>query len=179
MGGTVGELPTGTVTFLFTDLERSTQLWEEQPDEMQDALARHDELLTNAVTGHSGVVVKSTGDGLHAVFPTAPAAVTAAVEAQVALEREQWGAVGALRARMGLHTGAANERGGDYFGPVLNRAARLMSIGHGGQILMSRATEELVRGSLPAGWHRRASAAAGQRTSSRAFVAPARVRRSC
>jgi predicted ATPase/class 3 adenylate cyclase len=150
-GHVVAELPTGTVTFLFTDLERSTQLWEEQPGAMQAALARHDELLVQAVEAHGGRVVKGTGDGLHAVFSTASEAVAAAVAAQRALALERWGSIGGLRARMGLHTGAAEQRGDDYFGPVLNRAARLMSAGHGGQILVSRATEGLVRDALPEG----------------------------
>jgi class 3 adenylate cyclase len=149
--GVVGELPTGTVTFLFTDLERSTELWEGQPEAMQAALARHDELLAQAIEAQGGRVVKGTGDGLHAVFSTASTAVAAAVAAQRALEAEPWGSIGALRARIGLHTGVAEQRGGDYFGPVLNQAARLTSIGHGGQILVSRATVELVRDGLPEG----------------------------
>jgi class 3 adenylate cyclase len=100
------DLPSGTVTFLFTDLERSTRLWEEQRDAMRAALARHDELLAGAVEGQGGLVVKGTGDGLHAVFGTAEAAVAAAVVCQVALSHENWGATGPLRVRMGLHTGA-------------------------------------------------------------------------
>src|SRR5215471_5554858 len=90
----VSGLPTGTVTFLFTDLESSTRLWEEQPEAMRSALARHDGLLTKAVEAHGGQVVKSTGDGLHAVFPSADAAVGAALEAQRDLGAEDWGAVG-------------------------------------------------------------------------------------
>src|SRR5262245_9634599 len=121
----MGQLPTGTVTFLFTDLERSTQLWDEQPEAMQAALARHDELLAQAVQVHGGRVVKSTGDGLHAVFSTPSAALAAAVDAQRGLGSEPWGSIGTLRARMGLDTGVAEQRGDDYFGPVLNRAARL------------------------------------------------------
>jgi predicted ATPase/class 3 adenylate cyclase len=145
----MSELPTGTVTFLFTDLESSTRLWEEQPEAMRSALARHDELLSKAVDAHDGQVVKSTGDGLHAVFPSADAAVAAALDAQRRLGKEDWGAVGSLRVRMGLHTGVAEQRGGDYFGPVLNRAARLMGVAHPGQVLCSQATADLVRDSLP------------------------------
>jgi predicted ATPase/class 3 adenylate cyclase/DNA-binding CsgD family transcriptional regulator len=147
----VGDLPTGTVTFLFTDLERSTELWEEQPQAMQAALARHDELLAQAAAAHGGHVVKGTGDGFLAAFSTASGAVAAAVAAQRALGADSWEPIGALRARMGLHSGVAEQRGDDYFGPVLARAARLMSAGHGGQILISRATEELVRDALPEG----------------------------
>jgi predicted ATPase/class 3 adenylate cyclase len=137
------------VTFLFTDLVSSTRLWEEQPDAMRAALARHDQLLSKAVEAHGGARIKGTGDGLHAVFPSAEAGVRAAVDAQLALGAEEWGPVGPLRVRMGLHTGVAEERDGDYFGPVLNRAARLMSAGHGGQVLCSQATADLVRDSLP------------------------------
>jgi predicted ATPase/class 3 adenylate cyclase len=145
----LADLPTGTVTFLFTDLERSTRLWEEQPDAMRAALARHDDLLTQGVESEGGHVVKSTGDGLHAVFGTAEAAVGAALACQLALTSERWGTTGPLRVRMGLHTGAAEQRGGDYFGPALNRAARLMAVAHPGQVLCSQATADLVRDSLP------------------------------
>jgi predicted ATPase/class 3 adenylate cyclase len=147
----VGELPAGTVTFLFTDLEGSTRLWEDKPTEMQDALARHDELLTEAVIARGGHVIKGTGDGLHAVFANADAAVAAALDAQRGLESEPWDSIGSLRVRMGLHSGVAEQRGHDYYGPVLNRAARLMSAGHGGQVLLSAATHELVRDRLPDG----------------------------
>jgi predicted ATPase/class 3 adenylate cyclase len=146
----VSELPTGTVTFLFTDLESSTRLWEEHPDAMRDALARHDEILRDAVDAHRGRIVKGRGDGLHAVFATAEGAIEAAVEGQVALGAENWGETGPLRARMGLHTGVAEQRGGDYFGPVLNRAARLAAVAHPGQVLCSLATAELVRDSVAA-----------------------------
>jgi predicted ATPase/class 3 adenylate cyclase/tetratricopeptide (TPR) repeat protein len=147
----VAELPSGTVTFVFTDIEGSTRLWEEHPEAMKAALARHDEILRTAVESNGGHVVKTTGDGLHAVFGTAGDAVSAAVAAQVGLGLEAWGETGALRVRVGLHTGTAELRGGDYFGPALNRAARLMAIGHGGQVLVSRATQELVRDSLADG----------------------------
>jgi predicted ATPase/class 3 adenylate cyclase len=144
----VAELPTGTVTFLFTDLESSTRLWEEQPEAMRAALARHDELLRVAVEARGGTVIKGMGDGLHAVFPSAESAVGAAVDAQRELGGQDWGAIGSLRVRMGLHTGVAEQRGGDYFGPVLNRAARLMGVAHPGQVLCSQATADLVRDSL-------------------------------
>jgi predicted ATPase/class 3 adenylate cyclase len=139
-------LPTGTVTFLFTDLEGSTRLWEEHPDAMRAALARHDELLDAAIEGRGGYVVKTTGDGFLAAFGNATDAVGAAVDAQLALAGESWADTGPLKVRMGVHTGAAELRGGDYHGTTLNRAARLMSVGHGGQILVSLVTNELIRG---------------------------------
>jgi predicted ATPase/class 3 adenylate cyclase len=146
----VGELPSGTVTFLFTDLEGSTRLWEQHPEAMKQALARHDDLLTAAVDAHHGSVVKSTGDGLYAVFETADAGIAAAVAGQQALLAESWGPIGAIRVRMGLHAGVAEQRGDDYFGPALNRAARLMGVAHGGQVVCSQATADLVRDSLAA-----------------------------
>jgi predicted ATPase/class 3 adenylate cyclase len=141
----VAELPSGTVTFLFTDLEGSTRLWEEHPQAMRAALARHDAILREAIESHSGQIVKTTGDGAHAAFAIASDAVEAAIAAQLALGSEAWGdATGPLRVRMGVHTGAAEIRDGDYYGTTLNRAARIMSVGHGGQIVVSLATSELV-----------------------------------
>src|SRR6516162_2071908 len=145
------ELPTGTVTFLFTDLEVSTRLWEQEPDAMRAALARHDAILREAVAQHDGQVVKGTGDGVHAVFVTADGAVGAAVDAQVALSAEQWSVSEALRVRMGIHSGVAELREGDYFGSAVNRAARLMAIAHGGQVVCSQATADLVRDVLSEG----------------------------
>jgi class 3 adenylate cyclase/tetratricopeptide (TPR) repeat protein len=141
-------LPSGTVTFLFTDLEESTRLWDEHPDAMRDALARHDAILRTGIEEHSGAVVKSTGDGVYAAFGAAPDAVAAAANTMRALTAEQWGDTGPLRARMALHTGIADERDNDYFGPALNRASRLMSAAHGGQIVLSQASAELVKGML-------------------------------
>ena len=117
---------------------------------MGEALARHDAILRQAVMSQGGYVVKTTGDGIHAAFETADAAVAAAVEGQRALAAEPWHGVPPLRVRMGMHTGAAELRDGDYFGPALNRAARLMSAADGGQVVLSSTTEELVRDSLPA-----------------------------
>jgi predicted ATPase/class 3 adenylate cyclase len=139
------ELPTGTVTFLFTDLEGSSRLWEEFPDAMRDALARHDELVRDAIEMHGGHVVKTTGDGFHAAFGTAEAGIAAAIDGQRAISREAWELPAPLRVRMGLHTGAASLRDGDYFGSSLNRAARLMGVAHGGQIVCSAATADLAR----------------------------------
>ena len=141
--------PSGTVTFLFTDLEGSTRLWEEQPVAMTSALARHDEILRAAVEGHGGRVVKTTGDGVHAVFAIAPDALRAALLAQRKLVAEPWMVADALRIRIGVHTGSAEARDGDYFGTAVNRAARVMAAAHGGQVVISLATEELVRDSLP------------------------------
>jgi predicted ATPase/class 3 adenylate cyclase len=138
------ELPSGTVTFLFTDLEASTRSWEEHGAAMSAALERHDALLREAVERHDGHVVKMTGDGTHAVFGSAPAALRAACDAQRAMSAQEWGEI-PLRVRMALHTGVAEERDRDYFGPTVNRAARLMSIGHGGQVLVSQSTESIVR----------------------------------
>jgi predicted ATPase/class 3 adenylate cyclase len=137
-------LPSGTVTFLMTDIEASTQLWEQHPQAMRTALARHDALLEEAITAAGGVVVKSTGDGMLAVFAYAADALTATINSQRALLQEAWDTVEPLRVRMALHTGVAEERVGDYFGPPLNRLARLLAAGHGGQVLLSRASWELL-----------------------------------
>jgi predicted ATPase/class 3 adenylate cyclase len=141
----VTQLPTGTITFLFTDLEGSTRLWEEHPEAMKAGLTRHDEILRDAIAAHDGHIVKMTGDGVHAVFADASSALHAAVAAQRAFSDEARDGIGALRVRMGIHTGHADARDGDYFGSAVNRAARLMSVAHGGQIVMSLATEELLR----------------------------------
>src|SRR6516165_8156758 len=133
----MGEFPSGTVTFLFTDLEGSTRLWQEQPEAMKAALARHDRLVRDAIESHGGYVVKTTGDGFHAAFGSARDALGAAVGAQLALATESWALIGPLRVRMGVHTGEAEYREGDYYGTALNRAARIMSAGHGGQVLVS------------------------------------------
>ena len=138
------ESPSGTVTFLFTDIEGSTRLWDEHPDAMQDALARHDEILRAAVEANDGIVVKTTGDGIHAAFATAHDAVDAAVAMQLALGAEEFAETGTLRVRMGVHTCEAQPREGDYYGSGVNRAARLMSVAHGGQIVVSVATGELL-----------------------------------
>src|SRR5262245_45020966 len=118
---------------------------------MRAAVARHDALLRAAVLAHGGHGRKATGDGLHAAFARASDALAAALEAQRALAAESWRLPTPLRARMGLHTGACEERDGDYHGPAVNRAARVMQAGHGGQVLCSQVTAGLVRGNLPAG----------------------------
>jgi len=154
-------LPTGTVTFLFSDIEGSTTLWEQAPEAMQSMLQWHDRVLRSAIESSGGHVVKTTGDGAYAVFGTAKDAVAACVRAQRnlqarAIEASSPGAQAAeesitIRVRMGLHSGAAELRDGDYFGPSLNRAARIMSVAYGEQVLISATTAELVRGELPEG----------------------------
>jgi len=144
-------LPTGTVTFLFTDIEGSTRLWETHADAMKSALARHDLILREAIAAHDGHVFKTVGDAVDAVFAIASEALAAAAAAQRVLAAEQWTVPGGLRVRMALTTGVADERDGDYFGPPLNRVARLLSTAHGGQILMFGGTYELVRDAPLAG----------------------------
>jgi len=142
-------LPSGTVTFLFTDIEGSTQLWEQHPQAMPTAIERHNDILKAAIITHSGAVFKLVGDAVYAAFASAPEALAAALSAQRALHAEAWGATGALRVRMALHTGSAEARDGDYLGLPLNHVARLLAAGHAGQILLSLATQELVRDQLP------------------------------
>src|SRR5438045_3836087 len=113
--------PSGTVTFLFTDIEGSTGLWEQHPTAMTQALSRHDTLLREAIEEQGGYVFKTVGDAFCAAFPTALDAFTATLSAHRALRTEAWGETGPLKIRVGLHTGAAQERDGDYFGPTLNR----------------------------------------------------------
>src|SRR6201993_3257625 len=129
--------PSGIVTFLFTDIEGSTRRWEADADVMRAALAAHDKVLRTAIEGHGGFLFKHTGDGVCAAFSSPRSAVDAAMAAQRALE---------LPVRMGLATGEAELRDGDYFGAVLNRAARVMAAGHGGQVLLADSTAVLLTG---------------------------------
>jgi predicted ATPase/class 3 adenylate cyclase len=147
----VASPPTGTVTFLFTDIEGSTKLWEGDAEAMQEALARHDDILHGVVKEHDGYVFKTVGDACCCAFSRATNALEASLEAQRALlTKEGWPKeTGPLRVRMALHAGTTEERDGDYFGPPVNRVARLLSAAHGGQILLSLATQELVRDQLP------------------------------
>lgn len=177
----MGEYPTGTVTFLFTDIEGSTRLWEQRPEAMGLALARHDAQLRQAIEGHQGYVFKTVGDAVCAAFATAREALDAALAGQRALasttddrppttdhgrddRRPTTGEANAddqtvvggrssvvLKVRMALHTGVAEARDGDYFGPPLNRVARLLAAGAGGQVLLSSVSHELLRGDLPDG----------------------------
>jgi class 3 adenylate cyclase len=147
----VASPPTGTLTFLFTDIEGSTKMWERDSSVMQVALARHDEILRSAMEERGGYVFKTVGDAFCCAFLTAPDALEAALDTQRRFLSSDWEQSGPLRVRMALHTGAAEERDGDYFGPPLNRVARLLSAAHGGQVLLSLPTQELVRDQLPAG----------------------------
>lgn len=137
-------------TFLFTDIEGSTRLWEEDERAMGAALAQHDMLLRLSIEARGGTVIKTTGDGMLAVFADPVATVDAALTAQRALRDATWGETGPLHVRMALHAGPAEARGGDYFGPALNRVARILSIGHGGQVICSAVAAALARDGLPA-----------------------------
>ena len=138
-------------SFLFTDIEGSTRRWESHPDEMRVALARHDALVRAAVARTGGRVFKAIGDAFCAAFPSPREAVEGALAIQRALAAEDWGAPGPLRVRAAIHSGDAEERDDDYFGPALNRVARLLSAGHGGQTLLSRAAADAVADALPTG----------------------------
>ena len=150
------DLPAGTVTFLLTDIEGSTRLWETVPEAMEVALERHNRLLTEVIEGHGGVVVTSRGEGdsFFAVFPSAVAAVEAAGACQLAAGRARRGRrVPALRVRMGLHTGEARARGSDRVDHApINRCARVKAAAHGGQVLVTKTTRDLVDGRLGGGF---------------------------
>ncbi len=141
-------LPRGTVTFLFTDIEGSTQLWSQNAQTMGAAIARHEAILRAVMMATGGVVFKTVGDAIYAAFASALDAVQAAVAGQQAIEAEPWGTSTALHVRMALHSGVVVERNGDYFGLPLSRIARLLAAGHGGQILLSQTTQDLVREQL-------------------------------
>src|SRR5215203_499981 len=144
------DLPSGTVTFLFTDIEGSTALWERDRAAMAAAVERHHTLVREAIETHHGVLFKIVGDAVQAAFPTAPEAVAAALEAQRSLVAERWSAMdGALAVRMAVHTTAAEPHDGDYLAPGLNRLARLVSAAHGGQVLLTVVTQNLARDALP------------------------------
>src|SRR5215207_297055 len=146
----MAELPSGTVTFLFTDIEGSTALWERDRQAMAKAVERLIGLLDAAVQAHGGIHFKTIGDAVQAAFPTAPQAVAGAVDGQRSLLAEDWGEIGPIQVRMALHAGEAipDERG-DYLAAPLNRLSRLLSTGYGGQILLSQTVQQLTRGVLP------------------------------
>src|SRR4051812_3973628 len=147
-------LPRGTVTFLFTDIEDSTRLWDEAPTDMADRLRAHDAIVRGTIERHGGYVFATGGDGFCAAFSTAGEAGAAAIESQEQLRDDD--AI-SFCVRMGLHSGEAIERDRSYFGSEVNRAARLMSLAHGGQVLVSDATEVLLRDRVtlrPLGEHR-------------------------
>jgi predicted ATPase/class 3 adenylate cyclase len=151
----MASLPTGTVTFLFTDIEGSTRLWQQHPEPMKDALVRHHSMLQQAIELTGGYVFQIVGDAFCAAFHTASEGVAAALAAQRALTAERWGETGAIRVRMALHTGSADvhageHKSGEYVSSLtLSHTARLLSVAYGGQILLSSATQELVRNGLP------------------------------
>jgi tetratricopeptide (TPR) repeat protein len=149
---TMKALPSGTVTFLFTDIEGSTRLFQQHAEAMKLAMARHHSLLEGAIASHHGHVFHVVGDGFCSVFERAPDALAAALEAQRALYRESWGELGTIRVRMGLHRGAAEARDGDYVASLtLARSQRVAAAGHGGQTLLSTAAADGVREGLPKG----------------------------
>jgi predicted ATPase/class 3 adenylate cyclase len=142
-------LPTGTVTFLFTDIEGSTERWERHREAMKGAVRRHGEILQASIEDHDGHVFKTVGDAFCASFHNVADAITASLAAQQRLEAEDWSGIDGLKVRMAIHTGHTDERDGDYFGPAVNRVARLLAIGHGGQVLVSGASADLSQGELP------------------------------
>ena len=142
---TISARPTGTVTLLFSDIEGSTVRWENAADAMALALARHDTLMREVIEAHGGYVFKTMGDAFCAAFSSTPDAVAAALDAQRALMAEDFSHVDGLRVRMALHSGNCNERDGDYFGPTVNRVARLLAIAHGAQVLVSHACAEFAQ----------------------------------
>jgi predicted ATPase/class 3 adenylate cyclase len=149
------DVPTGSVTFLFSDIEASTRRWERHGEAMRDALRRHDAILTAAIEARRGYIFKTIGDAFCAAFWSAGEALAAAVDAQRHLGGEDFGAIGGLYVRMAIHVGETDERRGDYFGVAVNRTARLLSAGHGGQILISGVAADLALPHLPEGVHLR------------------------
>jgi len=149
IGQTVAVPPLGLVTLLFTDIEGSTRAWEAHSEQMKVALSRHDDILRAEIERADGFVFKTVGDAFCAAFQSARSALMAAVASQHALRAEPWPEETPIRVRMALHSGECEERDNDYFGPVVNRAARLEAIAHGGQVLLSGVTAALVGHQLP------------------------------
>ena len=144
------DLPRGVVTFLFTDVVGSSGKWDLTPDLMERSMRRHDEIVESAIAAHSGMVVKKLGDGIMAVFSAPDAAVAAAIDLQGAMSAESWDeGIGPLTVRVGLHTGSAEPEAGDYLGSSPNKAARIEAAAHGGQIVVSKTTRDLVGDALP------------------------------
>ncbi len=143
--------PSGTVTLLFTDVEGSTRLWDAEQDAMAAALRRHDEILRDAIEQAGGYVFKTVGDSFCAAFSAARAGLHAALAAQQNLAAQSWPTSRPIVVRMGLHAGVCEERDGDYFGPAVNRVARLLAVASGGQVLVSGVAAELLSDELPEG----------------------------
>jgi class 3 adenylate cyclase len=143
--------PSGTVTLLFTDVEGSTQLWDAERDAMAAALRRHDEILRDAIEQAGGYVFKTVGDSFCAAFSAARPGLDAALAAQRNLAAQSWPTSRPIVVRMGLHAGVCEERDGDYFGPAVNRVARLLAVASGGQVLVSGVASELLSDELPEG----------------------------
>ncbi|MCH8990706.1 MAG: protein kinase, partial [Acidobacteria bacterium] len=143
--------PTGRVTFLFTDVEGSTVLWEDHREAMQSALRDHDEVLRSAAESHAGFVFSTAGDAFSVAFQHPEEALRAALDAQIQLQHKSFAEIGRLRVRMAIHTGTAEERDDNYFGPTLNRAARILSIASGDEVLVSAAAEGRLTGEVPEG----------------------------
>ena len=147
------DYPTGTITFLLTDIEGSTELWERYPDAMRSATARHDEIIEKSVELHRGMPIRPRGEGdsRFAVFPQADDGVRSAVDILQKLAGGFSDLPVALKVRIGMHTGTADLRLGDYYGSTVNRCARIRALGHGGQLLLSQVIAEIVRDDLPQG----------------------------
>ena len=143
--------PTGTVAFLFTDIEGSTRRWETRQQAMWAAVERHFELLGATITAHDGVLFKTVGDAVQAAFPTVSDAIGAAIDGQRALHGADWGDLGPLRVRMAIHVGTATPRDGDYLAPALNRLARVLSAGYGDQVLLTEAAVAVATPALSGG----------------------------
>jgi class 3 adenylate cyclase len=150
---TLARLPIGVVTYLFTDIQGSTRLWEHFPEQMRLALIRHDVIIESCVERHGGTLVRPRGEGdsRFAVFPRAADAAVAAASIQLEMAHEPWPAATQLRVRIALHTGEADVRDGDYYGTVVNRCARLRALASGGQTLLTAATNDAITASLPPG----------------------------
>src|SRR6266852_8353447 len=137
-------------TFLFTDIEGSTKLWEQFPERMRVALAWHDSILRSVIVGQRGTVFKTVGDSFCAVFSTVHGALRAAATAQHQISAEAWEEIGEpIRVRIAIHTGPAEDRDGDYFGPTMNRVARILGAAHGGQVVVSKPAVDLAGDGLP------------------------------
>ena len=144
-------IPSGLVTLLFTDIEGSTWVWESSPNEMQTALARHDEIVRDLIESSNGYVFATAGDAFCAAFTLASDALFVAAQIQREITSESWTESAVIKVRVALHSGTCLERDENYFGPTVNRVARILSTAHGGQVLCSDATVALIEDDLPHG----------------------------